>query len=171
MRLWIKAKYFWILSIVMVLVGCGFHLRGDVTFPEEYKTAFIESNEPAFSRDSVEFYVKRQLRHQIEIVDSKAQADLIVYINEGFNTRVVASTATGERRDYTTEVTATISVVDSKGNVIFPRENFIKARSFTIDEKEPLAKDSAEEAIARDVAEDLSISFIRRLITVIKAKQ
>lgn len=155
----------------MILVGCGFHLRGDVSFPQEYKTAFIESNEAAYSRDSVEFYVKRQLRNQIKIVDSKEQADLIVYINEGFDTRVVASTAAGDRRDYTTEVTATISVVDSAGKYIFPRENFTKARSFTINEKEPLAKDSAEETIARNVAEDLSISFIRRLITVIKAKQ
>lgn len=171
MRLQVKVKYFWILSMLTVLVGCGFHLRGDVSFPEEYQTFYIESNEPAFSRDSVEFYVKRQLRGQLQSVDTKEAADLIVYVDERIDTRVVASTASGDRRDYTTEVHADITVVDSAGKPLFPRESFTKARSFTIDEKEPLAKDSAEDAIARDVAEDLSISFIRRLITVIKAKQ
>lgn len=166
-----KAKWLLMFSIMTIVVGCGFHLRGNVSFPEEYKTVYIDSNEPEFSRDSIEFYVKRQLSSQLTFVDTKETADLIIHINEGFNTRVVASNASGSTRDYTTDIVARIGVTNSSGQQILPAQNFTKSRNFTINERAPLARTNAEESIARDLAEDLSIDFIRRLITVIQAEQ
>lgn len=169
MRLQIKAKIFGILGIIAFLSGCGFHLRGDVSFPEMYQTAIIESNEPAFSRESIEFHLKRQLGSQLKFVDAGAHADLIIRINESYDTRVVASNLSGAQREYTSNLNATISVIDNDQNVVFPTETFTRSQDFSLNEREPLAKVTAEDAIKGELAEELSRAFIRRLTTVIRA--
>ena len=171
MRSEIGRRALLILGFMMVLAGCGFHLRGNVSFPEAYRTAFVENNGPAYSRDSVEFYLKRQLGSELRFVNNREDADLIIDIDEGYDTRVTASSLNGERRSYTTDIFARIKVTDSQGGVILPMSRFTRSRDFSIDEKEPLAKTTAEAAIRRDLADDLSRVFIRRLIAVMKAKQ
>lgn len=171
MRLEIGRRALLILGFMMVLAGCGFHLRGNVSFPEAYRTAFVENNGPAYSRDSVEFYLKRQLGSELRFVNNREDADLIIDIDEGYDTRVTASSLNGERRSYTTDIFAQIKVTDSQGGIILPASRFTRSRDFSIDEKEPLAKTTAEAAIRRDLADDLSRVFIRRLIAVMKAKQ
>lgn len=169
MRLQIQAKLFVLFSIITFLVGCGFHLRGDVSFPEIYQTAYIESGEPEYSRESIEFYVKRQLASQLQFVESKDQADLTIFIDESYDTRVLASNLSGAQREYTSYLRANISVVDSQGNVVFPTESFTRSQDFSLNEREPLAKTTAEEAIKRELSEGLSRAFIRRLTTVLRA--
>ncbi|GGZ78634.1 hypothetical protein GCM10007161_07570 [Ignatzschineria indica] len=159
------------LGFLVVLAGCGFHLRGNVSFPEAYQSAFVENNGPAYSRDSVEFYLKRQLGSELRFVNNREDADLIIDIDEGYDTRVTASSLNGARRSYTTDTFAQIKVTDSQGGVILPMSRFTRSRDFSIDEREPLAKTTAEAAIRRDLADDLSRVFIRRLIAVMKAKQ
>ncbi|PWD86470.1 LPS assembly lipoprotein LptE [Ignatzschineria cameli] len=171
MRLEIGRKALLILGFLVVLAGCGFHLRGNVSFPKEYQTAFVENNGPAYSRDGVEFYLKRQLGSELRFVNQREDADLIIDIDEGYDTRVTSSSLNGEIRGYTTDIFAQIKVTDSKGGVILPSSRFTRSRDFSIDEKEPLAKTTAEAAIKRNLADDLSRVFIRRLIAVMKAKQ
>ncbi|UNM95075.1 hypothetical protein MMG00_07450 [Ignatzschineria rhizosphaerae] len=169
MRLQIQAKFFVLFSVITFLVGCGFHLRGDLSFPDLYKTAYIESDAPEYSRESIEFYVKRQLASQMQFVESKNQADLIIHIDESYDTRVLASNLSGAQREYTSYLSANISVVDSQGRVVFPTESFVRSQDFSLNEREPLAKTTAEEAIKRELSEGLSRAFIRRLTTVIRA--
>lgn len=148
---------------VLALVGCGFHLRGNVTFPEAYRTAFIESNEPAYSLDSVAFYIQRALRSQVTFVDNIKEADMIINVQETYDSRIVSSNTTGIYRTYTNELFATIYISDRQGNLIFRPEQFSKSESFSLDEREPLAKTTAEEAIKRELAIELSQDFVRRL--------
>ncbi|MFD2723509.1 LPS assembly lipoprotein LptE [Ignatzschineria indica] len=171
MRLEIGRRALLMLGFLVVLAGCGFHLRGNVSFPEAYQSAFVENNGPAYSRDSVEFYLKRQLGSELRFVNNREDADLIIDIDEGYDTRVTASSLNGARRSYTTDTFAQIKVTDSQGGVILPMSRFTRSRDFSIDEREPLAKTTAEAAIRRDLADDLSRVFIRRLIAVMKAKQ
>lgn len=171
MRLEIGRRALLMLGFLVVLAGCGFHLRGNVSFPEAYQSAFVENNGPAYSRDSVEFYLKRQLGSELRFVNNREDADLIIDIDEGYDTRVTASSLNGARRSYTTDIFARIKVTDSQGGVILPMSRFTRSRDFSIDEREPLAKTTAEAAIRRDLADDLSRVFIRRLIAVMKAKQ
>lgn len=169
MRLQIKAKILCFFGMVTLLVGCGFHLRGGVEFPEEYKKAYITSNQPEFSQDSVEFYLKRHLRSQLDIVSSPEESDFIVYINESYDTRVIASSRGGAQREYTSNLSAEVTVEDSKGKVLFPRETFTRSQDYSLNESEPLAKATAEDEIKGESAEELSRAFIRRLTTVIRA--
>ncbi len=169
MKLQIQAKLFVLFSIVTFLIGCGFHLRGDVSFPEIYQTAYIESAEPEYSRESIEFYVKRQLASELQFVASKDQADLTIFIDESYDTRVLASNLSSAQREYTSYLSANISVVDSQGRVVFPTESFVRSQDFSLNEREPLAKTTAEEAIKRELSEGLSRAFIRRLTTVLRA--
>jgi len=169
MRLQIQAKLFVLLGVITLLVGCGFHLRGDVSFPDVYQTAYVESAEPEYSRGSIEFYVKKQLAPQLQFVDSKDQADVTIYIDESYDTRVLASNLSGAQREYTSYLRANISVIDSQGRVVFPTEGFTRSQDFSLNEREPLAKTTAEEAIKRELSEGLSRAFIRRLTTVIRA--
>ncbi len=163
MQLTHKMRYFLILGFLSLLVGCGFHLRGSVSIPEQYKTAYIESNEPAYSVDSVAFYIKRGLRSQLDFVDSIDKADLIITVQEGYDSRIVASSATGQFRSYTTELLSTITIQDRAGKLLFPRQSFSSSESFSLNERDPLAKSTAEESIKRELAQDTSNSFIRRL--------
>lgn len=171
MRLEIGRRALLMLGFLVVLAGCGFHLRGNVSFPEAYQSAFVENNGPAYSRDSVEFYLKRQLGSELRFVNNREDADLIIDIDEGYDTRVTASSLNGARRSYTTDIFARIKVTDSQGGVILPMSRFTRSRDFSIDEREPLAKTTAEAAIRRDLADNLSRVFIRRLIAVMKAKR
>lgn len=169
MRLQIKAKIYLILGVIALLAGCGFHLRGAVTFPEEYKTVYISSNEPAYSRDGVGFYLQRQLRSQLDFVTDEASADLIIKIDESYDTRVIASSQGGALREYTSNLQARIVVVDANGRVLFPAETFTRSQDYSLNEQAPLAKATAEYEIKGESAEELSRAFIRRLTTVIRA--
>ena len=169
MRLQIKAKILCFFGMVTLLVGCGFHLRGGVEFPEEYKTAYISSNEPDFSRDGVAFYLQRQLRSQLGFVTNEASADLIISIDESYDTRVIASSQGGALREYTSNLQARITVVDANGRVLFPAETFTRSQDYSLNEQAPLAKATAEDEIKGESAEELSRAFIRRLTTVIRA--
>lgn len=169
MKLQFRVKYIVLLGLFTLLVGCGFHLRGDISLPEQYQSAYIESDEPAYSRESVEFYVKRALGSQLKFVDSKYQADLIITIDETYDTRVVASNLSGMQREYSSYLTANISVVNSQGEIVFPTEGFVRSQDYSLDEREPLAKTTAEEAIKKELSEGVSDAFVRRLTTVIRA--
>ncbi len=157
------AQWLLLCATVLALVGCGFHLRGNVQFPEAYQKAFIESNEPAYSLDSVAFYIQRALRSQITFVDNIEAADMIINVQETYDSRIVSSNTTGIYRTYTNELFATIYISDRTGQLIFRPEQFSKSESFTLDEREPLAKTTAEESIKRELAVELSQDFIRRL--------
>lgn len=171
MRIQVKVKHFLMLGLMVVLVGCGFHLRGSVAFPPEYKNVYIENSGITNSRDSVEFYIKRQLRSQVNFVDTRLDADLVFTISEGFISAATASNRSGARRDYTTQLQANINVVDTNGDVLLRNATFTKSRDFTVNEREPLAKTNAEEAINQELAQAVSVDFIRRLTTVIKARE
>lgn len=168
MNLQFRAKYIVLLSLFTLLVGCGFHLRGDFVFPEQYKAVYVQSNEPAYSRESVAFYVKRALASQMKIVDSQDQADLIITIDAGYGSKVESSNLSGTRRGYSSSLIVRILVINSQGQVILPNETFSRSQDYTIDEREPLAKTTAEEAIEKELSKGVSDAFVRRLKTVIR---
>ncbi len=163
-----KSKVFFVSAFLLFLVGCGFHLRGAITLPSQYKTAYIMSESERYDRDSLAHMIQTRLGSSLTFLDSPDNADLEIIIDESYQERAVASNIGGQHREYTHYYRADISVVDKDGHVIMPRQNFSKSKDFSHDESDVLGKAAGEAVVKRELAEDLSMMFVRRLTALLE---
>lgn len=163
-----RSKILLMSSALLLLVGCGFHLRGAISLPPQYKTAYIITESDSLDRDSLGHMIQIRLGSSLTFLDSPENADLEITLEESYQERAVASNIGGQRREYTHYYRADISVVDSDGHILMPRQSFSKSKDFSHDESDVLGKAAGEAVVKRELAEDLSMMFVRRLTALLE---
>ena len=145
--------------IAILIAGCGFHLRGDVTYA--FTTLYINSpaNEP-FAAD-----MKRALSGGgTQLVDTATAAQVILDIPAVVDDKQVLSLSGGGRaREYQLTKRVTFALHDSQGKDWLPSGEIVIRRAFTFNESEVLAREHEEARLLKEMQADAVQQIVRRL--------
>ena len=145
--------------VAFSVAGCGFHLRGDVTY--SFTTLYINSpaNQP-FAAD-----MKRALSGGgTQLVDTANAAQVILDIPAVVDDKQVLSLSGGGRaREYQLTKRVTFALHDGKGKDWLPSGEIVIRRAFTFNESEVLAREHEETRLLKEMQADAVQQIVRRL--------
>ena len=146
-------------ALAVGLAGCGFHLRGDVSYA--FSTLFI--NSPANAPFTSE--LKRALAGgRTTLVDNAAAAQVIFDVSGVIDDKQVLSLSGGGRaREYLLTKRVTFALHDAAGKDWLPAAEIVVRRSFTFSESEVLAREVEESKLLKDMQTDAVQQVVRRL--------
>jgi LPS-assembly lipoprotein len=153
------------LALASGIAGCGFHLRGDVTYT--FSTLYLNSpaNVPFTSE------LKRALagNGSMTLVDSAAAAQVVFDVSGVVDDKQVLSLSGGGRaREYLLTKRVTFALHDAAGKDWLPAGEIVIRRSYTFSESEVLAREAEEARLLRDMQTDAVQQVVRRLQTAKK---
>jgi LPS-assembly lipoprotein len=153
------AGFLFAVALASAAGGCGFHLRGDVSYA--FSTLFI--NSPANVPFTAE--LKRALAgSDIQLVDSAAAAQVIFDVSNVTDDKQVLSLSGGGRaREFLLTKRVTFALRDASGKDWLPAAEIVIRRSFTFSESEVLAREAEEAQLSREMQTDAVQQIVRRL--------
>lgn len=154
-------RVIWLL-LASLLVGCGFHLRGQAQLPPAMAVTYIKTENPHSS-------LTRALRSALEAsgvevtTEPEAATATIEILNEVLRRRTLAVGLRGEERDYELryEVRYAVSLADGSQPIL--EGTIDTSRNLLYAETDVLGRAEGEEMAIRDMSSDLAWSIIRRL--------
>lgn len=152
-----------VLLLAVMLTGCGFHLRGQVSLPENMRVVSIDGIAP-YSEFAVE--LRRALANNgVSVVDSASSAQAIIKLSGlRFDRRVLSvSPLTGKVREYELVYSVDMRVVDTAGKQLLAPHRLRQVRDFLFDENAVLGKATEEAQLRKEMQAELIQQVLRRL--------
>lgn len=152
------------LLLAALPAACGFHLRGDVSYPPAMATTYIEATDrytPFYRK------IKAALRQGgVKVASSPANAGAVLRISEDASgQRVLTVSARNVPNEYDVYYIVRYSL-EIAGKEALPTEKLALNRDYTYDETLVLGKDAESEVIRQALADDLVGLVTRRLSSV-----
>jgi LPS-assembly lipoprotein len=151
--------------LLMLIMGCGFHLRGAADLSDNLKVMHIEGLN--LQRD-IGLYLKRGLvSNGITVVDQpQADSAELKIIENQFDRRVLSVGSNAKVSEYELYARIRFSVLDAQGKTLAEGQSVEAQRDYQFDEDEVLGRES-EEALLRDqLNKELVQSLLRRLSAI-----
>lgn len=147
-------------SSLLVLSGCGWHLRGKQTIPLD--TIYINLG----INSAVRATLKRNLEAQtnVKIVDTPEEADATLHwFNAGRSSSILAVNSKGRARIYDLRATVTFRLNSKDGAVLVPNTVLSASREMTWDEEDYNARESESQMLYQDMENSLIHQAVTRL--------
>ncbi len=142
------------------LVGCGFHLRGDVTYA--FPTVYL--NAPANSPIVDELTRAIDGAGGARVVATAKDATVTLDVTGVTDDKQVLSLTSGGRvREYQLTKRVGFSLHDSEGHDWLPAAEITIRRSYTFSESEVLAREHEETRMLKEMQTDAVQQIVRRL--------
>jgi LPS-assembly lipoprotein len=152
--------------LVLLVAGCGFHLRGSVAVP--FDTLYIPNAKSGIALD-----LKRNIEAgtSVKVVEDPKTADAVLELAGENREKIILSlTGTGRVREFRLRYTVNYRVHDGKGVNYVPTTLVQLTRDVTYNDADILAKESEEELLFRDMQSDMVQQLMRRLAAVERIK-
>ncbi len=149
-----------IAATVILLVSCGFHLRGNYDFP--FSTLYI--NFPAGSHTAN--VLKRQIQgmNATRIANSPQEAEVILSaISEKNRREILTYNVQGRVREYSLHYDLEYTIKTAQGKVLLPPTKVTLRRTMTYDDSEALSKENEANLLYKDMQSDMAQRLLRRL--------
>ena len=154
------------LLLVVLLAGCGFHLRGSAPVP--FETLYIPDAKTGIALD-----LKRNIEAgtNAKVIDDPKKADAILELSGESREKIILSlTGTGRVREFRLRYRMGYRVHDGKGGEYVPPSVVQLQRDVTYDDSAILAKEAEEQLLFRDMENDMVQQVLRRLASVERPK-
>jgi LPS-assembly lipoprotein len=150
--------------ISLLLVSCGFHLRGDIQLPTELKTLYLQTPSPyaAFEQS-----LRQSLRsYSIHLVDAKSKAPITLHIiSSNVSHTATAMTLNTSTSQYTLTFTVTFELLAENGDVIVPSETTQSTTTFTSSSQQMQTSSAlATQQYLPNLYQDSSFKILSRLL-------
>jgi LPS-assembly lipoprotein len=148
--------------LACALASCGFHLRGEATFP--FHTLFIAGSDPA-APYTVELNRILRANKSLHLVAKPDEADAILEFSKatGVDKQILALSGGGKVREYLLVQVIGFRVHDGKGGEWLPYGEIRVKRDFSYTDSQALAKEAEEQLLVADMQNDAVQQTIRRL--------
>lgn len=148
--------------VVFFVVGCGFHLRTPVLWPQEYRSVYIMGGSGGSS--SFSSVLQKLLPDDIKVVDSQQLADLTIQIiSERQQVRTITAAALDRNTEEVVDAYVTVQVVDKQGRFIFPPRTITRSQDFVYEESDLLGRSNDFQITVRELNSELASTFMRQL--------
>jgi LPS-assembly lipoprotein len=144
---------------VLLVWGCGFHLRGTAELP--FESIYVPNATAGVALD-----LKRNLQvgTRTQVVDDPRQAQAILQFTEEAREKQILSLTSGGRvREFQIRYRVGFRVHNGKGGDFVPQSTIQLSRDVTFSDTAVLAKESEELLLYRDMQTDMVQQIMRRL--------
>lgn len=151
----------WLALLLLVLLsGCGFHLRGQANLP--FSSVYLTAPD---SNSTFMNELRRSLQaNNLSIVNAAEQADLkIDIVNEVADKLILTLDGSGRVSEYQLRFRVTVHAQDSKQRDWIAESELIQIRNYTYDETKIFAKEAEENLLYQSMRKDLAMQIMRRL--------
>ena len=147
------------LAVVLVLAGCGFHLRQSVKLPFESLYVHLAGSSQ-FGHE-----LKRALRaSDVRLTDDpKTAAATLSILSELRERHILSLGGQGRVREYQLRYRVAYQVTSPKQGVITPPTEMVLTRDISFNDAQVLAKEAEEALLYRDMQLDAVQQLLRRL--------
>ena len=154
-----------LVSALLLLSGCGFHLRGNIDLPAGLQQMYIQGV-------AVHSPLGLELRSNlsasgVNIVSDVSAAQVILKMSApAYKRRLLSVSGTsGKVAEYELIYTLRMSLQDRKGKVLLASKTLQQLRDYTFERDNVLGKGNEEERLKSDMQRDL----VRQVLTRLKA--
>jgi LPS-assembly lipoprotein len=148
------------LGLAALLGSCGFHLRGDASFP--FSSIFV--NAPSSPPISTELTRSLASASSAKIAESATSAEVVLEVPVVVDDKDVLSLSSGGSvREYQLVKRVQFRLHDKNGIEWMPAGEIVVRRSYTFNETQVLARDLQEQRLLREMQTDAVQQIIRRL--------
>ena len=158
-------RTFWVtgwLTIASLLVGCGFHLRGQAAFVLPFQSIYVQS-----ANEYTPFIgqMKRALQVAgVQLAESADKAQLILHIvSETTGKQILSLSGAGRVREFQLRYTLSFRAYDPMQQDWLPAGEIALLRNLTYDDAQVLAKEQEEALLYQDMRNDAAQQMLRRL--------
>jgi LPS-assembly lipoprotein len=146
-------------TVLALLAGCGFQLRGAAQLP--FETLYVPGKNPL----AVELRRNVTAASKTRLVDSPESAQAVFGFTEEFREKVILSfTSAGKVNEYRLRYRVGFRVTDPKGLQVFlPTSEILLTRDMTYNDAQVIAKEAEEAMLYRDMQTDMVQQILRRL--------
>ncbi len=146
-----------ILAMTAAIAGCGFHLRGDASYP--FTTVFLNTAPTA----PIAIELKRSLVGAT-LVGSPAAAQAILDIAPVVDDKQVLSLSGGGRvREFMLTKRVSFRLHDAEGRDWLPAAEIVIRRAYAYSESEVLAREAQEVRLLKEMQTDAVQQIVRRM--------
>lgn len=155
-----RARTLLLAAFALALSACGFHLRGDVTYP--FDSIFVNASvSPPLS---LELTRALSAASQAKVVDSPSNAQVVLDVPSVVDDKEVLSLSSGGSvREYQLIKRVQFRLRDKDGMDWMPSGEIVIRRSYTFNETQVLARDLQEQRLQREMQSDAVQQIVRRL--------
>lgn len=153
--------------MMLLLVGCGFHLRGAIDIPPGLEPVYIQSG------GLVGQAIDQRLRGSgVPVTGVAKEAGLVLRIlGQSRSSRVVAVDRTGKALAYALEFRIVFDAVDASGQALIPEQRITLERTFDDNpDVAVLGKQLESDIIYQDMADDAADQVLLRLRAAVAAR-
>jgi len=151
--------------LLMVMMGCGFHLRGVADLSDNLKTMYIEGLN---LQRGMGLDLKRGLVSNGIVVVERAQQHTAVLkiIENRFDRRVLSVGSNAKVSEYELYALIRFSVMDVEGKMLAEIQQVEAQRDYQFDENEVLGREAEENLLRDEINKELVQSMLRRLSAI-----
>ena len=151
-----------VLSLLTLLQGCGFHLRGAVELPLSISPTYIQG---VGAHDPLRKDLKRVFNGaDIQVTAEQSQARTILNITkQKQNRRVLSVDSRGKVVEYEIHQALEFELLDASGTLLMENQSVGSQRAYENSETEILGKNKEEGMLRRDLRLDLIRRVVHRM--------
>tara|TARA_B100000795_G_scaffold102428_1_gene75509 strand:- start:1068 stop:1562 length:495 start_codon:yes stop_codon:yes gene_type:complete len=151
--------------LLMLLIGCGFHLRGAIDYSDSLKSIYVEG---ISLQRGIGLYLKRGLKSNgIEVVNTHQQGSAVLKVIEIKDDRRVLSVGSNAKvSEYELYSSISFSLTDSQGKILASSQQVQAQRDFQFNENQVLGRESEEALLHDQLNKELVQGVLRRLSAI-----
>jgi LPS-assembly lipoprotein len=154
-------KHTLVFFLLPLLASCGFHLRGDIELPPQWRELHLVSASPHSE-------LSTSVRENFEFNDIRwvepATANFVLYLgNEKFERRNLTIDRDAQASQYELELSTTLRITDRAGNVLLPEASVKTLKVMTADPDNITGKVEESRLLQREMRADLVQQIMRRV--------
>lgn len=150
------------LALVIVLAGCGFHLRGSGGATLPFNTVHVALPDNSALGAELKRHIRARSGTTVTTDPKAAQAVLDVPL-ESREKQVLSLNSQGRVREYALLYKVVFRVRDAAGKELLPPAEIVLKREVSFNEAQVIAKEHEEEMLYREMQSDLVQQVLRRL--------
>ncbi|WP_421861835.1 LPS assembly lipoprotein LptE [Motiliproteus sp.] len=160
----IAVKTLFTLTLLGMLSGCGFQLRGVTPIPDELRTLHLQGNERSAMYQTVERTLKSS---GVSLVDSAQQAPYTIeLISDSLDRRSASLNTRAKVEEYELRARLRYQILDSEGEVAIPETELYTERTYDYDENSVNAKEAEEALLRKEMRQTLAGQLVRRYLSL-----
>ena len=153
----------------LLLVSCGFHLRGagEYRLAPALATLRVTVQGSTQQYDPLRVAMTNALRSQagVDVVDA-AEAPVLVLFAETYDRQLLSVDSTGRAEEYLLRYSVSFRVTDKEGKILSEPQTVRVQRYLAFDRLNVLANEREESELRRDMQHDAVQQILRRLAAV-----